>query len=103
MDELILTKEQRNVIYRKALELYKHHIDKGANFGMCMMIQDAVEDEYPKLRNDDELDPFTTMTQYPEILKHKPEDALAYWFDKYTEEGIEKRISIFEQAIEETL
>jgi hypothetical protein len=103
MSELILTKEQRNVIYRRALELHHQHSSKGEYFGMCMMIEDAVQDEFPKLWDDHELYPFEHMDQYPKILKHKPEDVHAYWFPKKSEEGIQKRFSIFAHAIEETL
>lgn len=97
-----LSKELRHDIYVEVLRRYKEDIkDRLISSGLCYYISKVKDDilNYEEW----EFDPYFAIELYPEILKHKPESAVTYWFPINTKEGIDKRIEILEQAIEETI
>jgi len=78
MKELTFTKEERNAIYIKALELY---LNRSTTYI---------------------LGPINGMKiHFPEVYKHRPKGAQADWFSHSTR-GINKRIAILNQTIKET-
>jgi hypothetical protein len=99
-----LTKEERHSIYVEALDSYVNW-DYPTRFGLCNALSKGIaelrsegilsfETEYPG--------PYYQMEYFPEIWKHRPSVAEAYWFDTNSEEGIQKRIDILEEAIKLT-
>lgn len=90
-----LTKEQRNVIYKKALKLFKTN----EHCGLCS----AIDAARFTLNFSSNYSPFHYMEEnYPEIYKHKPTvmDDHYFWFPVHENDDV--RISILEQAIAET-
>ena len=105
----ITSKAERHAIYELALLIYHRRIKTDSYIGLCSAIADAcmhIEGE-----NGNELEdsndyhypnPYSAMDPFIEIVKHKPKERFIYWFDPESKEGVEKRISILEQAIKET-
>lgn len=104
-----LTKQQRNEVYKYALNLFVEKYDKGHlnGRGMCYFIYDAIRDILSSLNEDekDSINPYDErigFIPFPEILKHKPNIMSSqYWFNN-SDAGNSKRIKILQQAIEET-
>ena len=86
-----LTKQQRNKVYRDALELYLERIGNGVYLGMCSAIRRSINTDYPNT--------YYNIESYPEIKKHRPIKCRRFWFDL---SDTEPRISILKQAIAET-
>ena len=80
-----LTKEQRHQVYIRALDLLRNCIY------MCCCIQTA---EIELFDNDNN----GHCDEYPEFIKHKPDDSYV-WFPR---NDLESRIKILTQCIEET-
>ena len=104
-----LSRAQRHEIYIESLKMYRKNIKKGIHYGLCGTLAGAFDKLYVNGFNLIADPIFNNMTPYfPEIGKHKPIDVQKYikrvfWFPLYSEEGIQKRIDIFEEAIEETM
>lgn len=104
-----MRKSERNRIYVRTLELLKHDLKNEDihRTGLCCYLKDAMYDVgsvyYSTVDTYVELGKSVEESQFPEIVKHRPEsfEVRGYWFRK-NDEGIQKRIQIVEQAIEET-
>lgn len=94
-----ILKAKRNAIYKLALELYQSDIitDDGTLHGFCWYLTKAAKKYYPSGHKN----AYETMeTNYPEIIKHKPESYNdGYWWPLTQ---TVQRIAILEQAIKET-
>ena len=105
MKEITFTKEERNAIYIKALEIYITTMP--SKLGLCFAVSRAANKLYDVDYNitydhSDTENGINGMKEYfPEIYKHKPEDDKVNWFT-FDTEGINKRIAILNQAIKET-
>lgn len=104
-----MRKSQRNRIYVRTLKLLKHDLknEEIHRTGLCCHLKDAMYDVdsfyYSTVDPYLELKKSVEESQFPEIVKHRPEsfEIMSYWFRR-NDEGIQKRIQIVEQAIEET-
>ena len=102
-----MEKNLRNKIYRVALESMKSDLEyPGIWCGLCTNLQFGID----KYGLDNKYDAYFELKKgkneenaFPEIIKHKPDKnaIIGHWFKK-DEEGMQKRISILEQAIKET-
>ena len=94
-----LTKKLRHSIYVEALKVYKEECI-GEYLGLCFALSEAIgrldlEYKVPW--------PYEGMEPYSEVYKHIPSipHSDVAWFNFYST-GIQKRISILEQAIKKT-
>lgn len=105
----ITKKEIRHRIYTIALEKYSDMLHAGLCITLLFSLKETLWEfgiidgtglyyieEYKRLS------PLDYLEYYPEIYKHKPENSNGYWFD-LDSKGFVKRISILEEAFEETL
>ena len=109
MKELTFTKEERNAIYIKALELYLNR--STTQLGLCFAVSKAaviITSCNNTISYDHSYDssyilgPINGMKiHFPEVYKHRPKGAQADWFSHSTR-GINKRIAILNQTIKET-
>jgi len=92
-----LTKEQRNQVYRMALNSLDVYQKKGNNFYMCNAIERAIDENFYENSNAMDL---------PEFASKKPEgEGLYVWFDQIEptlEYDYESRRRVLTQCIEET-
>jgi len=126
-----VTKEFRNQVYKIMLDLIKQRIADTDNSyrynrsnGLCSYLTNAVNktdtNEYTQIdiksntSVDVDLDIsgrydgntliwtyLDDITLYPELIKHKPDNNDAYWFD-CDNKGAAKHVSILEEAIKDT-
>jgi len=118
-----LTKEFRNRIYTIMLSMILETIADRKNDddhvksrcrGFCAYLNCATNntdiegiDEYVKVGTDidndhsDQWKHIDNPSLYPELLKHKPDNDNAYWFEQ-DDKGAAKRVSILEEAIRDT-
>jgi len=105
-DRLYLTKEQRHIIYERALIEYKKDKAHHEITGMCRSIRLAILSLITSSSVLDgislnDIDPYDNLNCYPEILSKKPAIPFDefYWFSLRDQQS---RINIIRKAIEET-
>ncbi len=101
----LLSKEIRHIIYTKTLSYLVdyNYKTKGYDIYICHRLKHFYLVETQQIENNQYFSYSEIISQFPELLKHKPYKRLIYdnWFP-YTKEGYEKRIKILKQAINET-
>ena len=93
-----LSKKQRYMIYKSALEYYINYLCEKT--GICMAID--LCSEFLKFDNDDQIkyDSYNSMQyNYPELWNQKPKNASAYWWPI---SDFQSRINALAIAIDET-
>lgn len=99
------TIDERNKVYCLAMTDYESLVSKERQNGICFSMLNILAFLYPIECSDENHFIMNDLLLFPEIYKHKPKNLnefQTYWFYTRTEEGIAKRLAIFEQAIEET-
>ena len=86
-------KRQRLSIYKAALKFLKEHFL--FRYGLCLAVNEVTGRTYPDKGEFSDIINF-----FPEIIKRKPKNANFFWFP-LSLYGIEKRINLLKEAIEE--
>jgi hypothetical protein len=99
------TKEEKNVIYKKALEILISEKDNKQYHGLCFCIDRAINGDTITSHIYDTLLLPLEETEFPEIVDHRPEEHTSWWWDDTSDtfdSWYEPRIKVLKQAIEET-
>ena len=95
-----MTKQERNILYKRMLKIYKDSLKNGLFCGICFVMYEmsAIDDKWYRIQNFKELMKYRP-TKFYNYDGHKTKHDDKFWFPV---KDIESRIELLEKAIKET-